>query len=341
MSHNFDHLTAGEEFYFQWHLTERCNLRCQHCYHTSYKSTGELSREELFHVVNTIDQTVARWGRQATLSLTGGEPLVRCQDLLEVMAFIEKKPHIYYFDLLTNGTLLDDPLVARLAASSKLRRVQLSLEGPDTRSNDQVRGEGVFTKVVSAIKNLKSHRLSVSIMTTLHKGNVAGIQEMVDLAAGLNVDCLSFERFIPEGHGSQMNTMALSREELRDALQLIASLALAEQRVRILTYRPLYALTGSDASLGAMCSIGVNALTIIHDGTVYPCRRLPLPLGNVLTDGLFKIWYDSELLWQIRDCRNLRGKCRDCELIVSCRGCRAAAYFASGDCLAEDPQCWR
>ena len=25
-------LTIDEEFYFQWHLTERCNRACRHCY---------------------------------------------------------------------------------------------------------------------------------------------------------------------------------------------------------------------------------------------------------------------------------------------------------------------
>lgn len=341
MAREFDHLAVGEEFYFQWHLTEKCNLRCRHCYHTSYKSTGELIPDQLFQIVDAMDLAAARWGRRATLSLTGGEPLLRRQDLLEVITYIEKKPHIYYFDLLTNGTLLDDALVARLADFNKLRRVQLSLEGPDAQSNDQVRGTGTFKRVIAAIKGLKAHGLAVSIMNTLHRGNFARVREMVTLAADLGVDCLSFERFIPEGQGREMETMALSRQELQETLQLITTLATNERRVRILTYRPLYALAGQDASLGAMCSIGINALTIMHDGTVYPCRRLPLPLGNILSDGLFKIWYDSEILWRIRDCRNLQGKCHDCELIVSCRGCRAAAYFASGNYLAEDPQCWK
>ncbi len=42
-----------------------------------------------------------------------------------------------------------------------------------------------------------------------------------------------------------------------------------------------------------MCSAGGNALTILHDGTIYPCRRLPLPLGNVMNDNLFEVFYES------------------------------------------------
>lgn len=111
---------------------------------------------------------------------------------------------------------------------------------------------------------------------------------------------------------------------------------------RILMYRPLFTLVApDDHDMGALCSVGNNALTIMPDGTVYPCRRLPIPIGNILIDGLFAIWYDSEVLWKIRNPKNIQGKCRDCDLLVNCRGCRAMAYFSSGDYLAEDPQCWR
>ena len=77
------------------------------------------------------------------------------------------------------------------------------------------------------------------------------------------------------------------------------------------------------------------------DGIVYPCRRLPIPIGNILTDGLFSIWYDSEVLWKIRNPENIKGECYDYSHLASCRVCRAMSYFCSGDYMAEDPQCWR
>ena len=117
--------------------------------------------------------------------------------------------------------------------------------------------------------------------------------------------------------------------------------ALDSPPVRILLYRPLFALLGPDnPTVGALCSAGNNALTIMPDGTVYPCRRLPIPIGHALEDGFFKIWYGSEVLWRIRDPKNLGGKCGACDLITKCRGCRAMAYFTTGDYMAEDPQCW-
>jgi radical SAM protein with 4Fe4S-binding SPASM domain len=111
---------------------------------------------------------------------------------------------------------------------------------------------------------------------------------------------------------------------------------------RILLYRPLFALlNGHDPTVGAMCSAGTNALTIMHDGTILPCRRLPIPIGNALTDSFYKVWYTSKTLWDIRNPENIKGKCSGCDLLAACRGCRALAYTVTGDYLAEDPQCWK
>jgi len=35
---------------------------------------------------------------------------------------------------------------------------------------------------------------------------------------------------------------------------------------------------------GAVCTSGRDGCAVLCDGTVYPCRRLPVPLGNILDD---------------------------------------------------------
>jgi radical SAM protein with 4Fe4S-binding SPASM domain len=41
----------------------------------------------------------------------------------------------------------------------------------------------------------------------------------------------------------------------------------------------------------------------------------------------------------LRDPENLGGKCGRCEFKKVCMGCRARAYAATGDYLAEEPFC--
>lgn len=337
-----DEPSAENEFYFQWHITEKCNLRCEHCYHDGYTSANELNLDQLFQVADNMDDALRSWKRAGTLSVTGGEPLVVREKLVPLLEHLDRKVTVSYYDLLTNGSLIDGDILTRLRALKRLRRIQLSLEAADEDLNDRIRGGGSFRKTLSAIRMLKKNGFQVAVMMTLSRINMDGIEPLIDLLMDEGVDTFAAERFVPEGSGKGMQDAFLTPHEIKDAFEIIYSVAVRNGRPRVLLYRPLFALLNSeDETVGALCSVGNNALTIMHDGTIFPCRRLPIPIGNALTDTFYKVWYTSELLWKIRDARNIKGKCGECHLIPVCRGCRAMAYAVNGDYLGEDPQCWK
>lgn len=67
----------------QWHITERCNLRCAHCYQNDY-SGEELQFKDLLEVVQQFKDIMSFWRGKAVghrarghLTVTGGEPFVR------------------------------------------------------------------------------------------------------------------------------------------------------------------------------------------------------------------------------------------------------------------------
>lgn len=334
-------LGAMEEFYFQWHITERCNRRCLHCYQNGH-ATAELPLRELEIILAKMDEALRKWDRQGTLSLTGGEPLIRQADLLALMDRIDRMDSLASYDILTNGSLVSDDTARELTTHSKLRRVQVSLEGSSPPTNDAIRGDGSYDETLRAIRIMKRHGITVSVMTTISRLNSSDIPKLFELLESEGVDAFALERLIPEGSGKGLQDQLLSPNELREVYGSVYQMAAQRTHTRILLYRPLFAaIAPEDPTAGALCSAGNNALTVMPDGTVYPCRRLPIPIGNVLSDGLFSIWYNSEVLWKIRNPENLERKCRECDLLAVCRGCRAMAYACSGDYMAEDPQCWR
>lgn len=333
-------LSLGDEFYFQWHLTERCNHTCRHCYQDG-NPTPELELNDLFRIVEKMEDAVRKWGTQGTLSLTGGEPFLRRNDLHALMDRIDTSDVLAYYDILTNGSLINEAEAQLLTTHPKLRRVQVSLEGATELTNDAIRGSGSFESTLNAIRLLRKAEIDISVMTTISRLNYQEIPDIIELASKEKVATLAFERLIPEGVGGNLTDQVLSAKELHSLYTQIYLLATNNPPVRILLYRPLFAVVApDDNTVGAICSAGNNALTIMPDGTVYPCRRLPIPIGNVLTDGFFKIWYDSEVLWKLRNPQNLSGRCNNCTFLTQCRGCRAMAYFTSGDYMTEDPQCW-
>ncbi|MDD5091616.1 MAG: radical SAM protein, partial [Candidatus Wallbacteria bacterium] len=114
-------ISYKNEFYFQWHLTDECNLRCRHCYHESYQNPG-FDINTLFNIADRICEATAKWGKLGVISLTGGEPFLRKFDLFHLMDYIGKKSEIHYFDILTNGTLITDEDAEKLTVCQKLRR---------------------------------------------------------------------------------------------------------------------------------------------------------------------------------------------------------------------------
>ncbi len=346
-----EELSLHDEFYFQWHITEKCNLKCKHCYHDGYTSANELSLDELYFVADKINETLKKWNKKGTLSITGGEPFIVKDKVFPLLRHLNSLENVCYFDILTNGRLINQGVLDRLKEFEKLRRVQLSIEAAKPALNDQIRGNGSFDRALSAIRLLKKNGFQAAVMMTISNLNKNEVKPLINLLREEGVDTFAAERFVPQGVGADLRREFLSSEELRNVFQKIYSIAMKEDlsacdaqagKPRILLYRPLFALfNGNDPTVGAMCSAGTNALTIMHDGTLYPCRRLPIPIGNALTDSFYKVWYTSEVLWNIRNTKNIRGKCAGCDFIPLCRGCRALAYAITGDYLAEDPQCWR
>jgi len=328
-----------KRFYITWDITDRCNKQCQHCY-IDADNLPELSFSELDRALTKINSALGQWGKIGYLALTGGEPLLRKDDLLAFMDRAENLPKIGYYQLLTNGSLLSKETIAYFKGFRKLGAIQLSLESSSSKVNDAIRGEGSFEETLRAIRLLKENGFRVAISTTISQLNYLGIPALIKWVDQQSVDEIAFDRLIPSGKGK--NLSPLTKEELQQVYSLIYSLASKTEEVKIVTRRPLFCLTApEDTEIGAMCSAGINNLSVMPDGIIYPCRWLPIPIGNVMSIDLDLMWYNAHILARLREKKGLKGKCHDCSFLSRCRGCRGMAYFHSGDYLAEDPQCWR
>ena len=87
------------------------------------------------------------------------------------------------------------------------------------------------------------------------------------------------------------------------------------------------------------CLGGVGFCFISHRGQVSPCGYLELDFGNVRKDTLQRIWTHSPDFEALRDFKRYEGRCGVCKFVRICGGCRARAYAATGNYLAEDPYC--
>jgi len=331
---------SQKEFYFQWHFLEKCNLRCIHCYQNHY-DCEELPREKTFSAAKIMENTIKKWGKIGRISLTGGEPFMNKDLLVDLVDFFNSSEHFGRIGILTNGTLIDDGIAIRLKRFEKLYEIQVSIDGSDANVHDQIRGEGSFSKAIAGIQLLKTYGFYVSIMFTLHKLNQSDVLNVINLADKLNVDAITIERVTPMSQ-EDIDKLFIQPEELQKVYnEIYIKKKEIEERsnIKIRVSRPLWTLVNEE--VGGFCPVGFSSLCLLHDGTILPCRRLEIPLGNIFTDGIFKIWYTSDVLWKIRNKNLLTGKCKGCDFLQNCGGCRAIAHYVNGNYMAEDPQCWK
>ena len=342
-------LAYSQDFFVQLHLTERCNLSCTHCYQSG---TGEqeLSPEEISHVTAEVSEMLAAWTDtydipfSPSFNITGGEPFLR-EDIFEVLQEVGGRGFALY--LLTNGILVDRTKAQKLSDLGA-QGVQVSIEGPE-RIHEEIRGGGSFSSSLRGVRHLLDAGLTVTLNVTLSDINAEYFIDMVRLSSSLGVQKLGFSRLVPSGRGSGLRNNMLKKEKVRDLYRSIASLT--PEGLQIVTGDPVASqMSANDTSdLGSFpvggCAAGISGFTILPDGTVTPCRRLPISIGNVRKDSLREIWATSQVLESLRDKSRYKGKCGKCDRWAHCRGCRAIAYaYCQGkgedDFLAEDPQCF-
>ena len=342
-------VTQPQDFFVQLHLTERCNLRCRHCYQSGTRNQ-ELSLAEIRNVAVEVSEMLDTWTDSydvpfsPSFNITGGEPFLR-EDIFEVLQEVGDRGFELY--LLSNGILIDKKKAQRLA-ELRVRGVQVSIEGPE-RIHEEIRGGGSFSSSLKGVRHLLDAGLTVTLNVTLSDINADYFMDMVKLSSSLGVQKLGFSRLVPSGRGSGLLNNMLKKEKVGELYHSIDSLN--PEGLQIVTGDPVASQmsdnhkddSGSFPTGG--CAAGISGFTILPDGTVTPCRRLPISIGNVRKDGLREIWATSRVLESLRDKSSYKGKCGDCHRWASCRGCRAIAYAYSrskgeNDFLAEDPQCF-
>jgi radical SAM protein with 4Fe4S-binding SPASM domain len=336
-------------FFIQWHLTERCNLRCRHCYQERRK-VQEMTANEVKREIDGATQMFQAWEEEhgirvsPSIHFTGGEPFLY-KGLWDVIAYSKAKG--YGVAMMTNGCLITKDR-AKKASSLGISDIQVSLEGPP-ELHASIRGRGSFNAATKGVEHLVAEGNRVSANVTLSRLNVGKIEETVEVARAMGFYGIGFSRMVPCGRGKTLLDSLLTPQELQSAYQRIVSLN--SPSFEVLSGDPLAGmLSGTRVPLGCNltlsgCSAGFSGVTIVSDGSVMPCRRIGLIAGNLKKKSLRGIWASSRLLWKLRRRESYTGKCGRCSLWPSCRGCRAVAYAYSlsqgkPDLFADDPQCW-
>ncbi len=325
-------------FGFQWHITNQCNIRCRHCYQDDFTSNQDLDTGTIKGIIDRITSTLQNG--MISVNLTGGEPFLR-RDFFEILDMLSAQRTFQEIYIITNGTFINSTIIEKLKVHEKLKGVKISLEGSTPELNAFIRYRDTFPKVIEGIQHLTAASIPVLLMFTLGSYNYHDVQGMLELARDLGVGGAILERFVPLGRGAGMADEYLKKEEWLTVIKkCINVLDLGISPYDFLPYRALWVDFKDDVSVhGAQCNLGDESMALMPNGDVYPCRRLPVVIGNVVRVD-FQVILDRLRAYREGFDRTLSGLCADCP-VIGCIGCRALAHAVTDGLYAEDPQCYR
>ncbi|RLG28198.1 12,18-didecarboxysiroheme deacetylase [Methanosarcinales archaeon] len=345
-----------------WNMTQRCNLRCVHCYSRSenIEYGDELTTDEGIDLIDDL----AQFGVPVIL-FSGGEPLMR-RDFPELANHAKEMGMRVV--LSTNGTLITEKM-ARVLREIDLSYVGVSLDGM-RETNDRFRGvNGAFDAALGGIQNCKMEKIKVGLRFTINKKNVSDVPAIFDLLKMENIPRVCFYHLVYAGRGSKLVKEDLSHEESRKTLDLIM------KRTRALHESgfPIESLTVDNHCDGIYIylsllkedperaeevyellqmnrgnSSGIGIACVSWDGSVHADQFWRhYSFGNVRERKFSEIWTDTSdpVMAGLKNRKPLikthGDRCAKCKWFDICNGnLRVRAEAVHNDIWADDPACY-
>jgi radical SAM protein with 4Fe4S-binding SPASM domain len=341
-----------------WNMTNRCNLKCLHCYINAEDRAyrDELSTDEAKAFIDDI----CRMGCPVLL-FSGGEPLLR-EDLFELGRYAAAggiRPVIS-----TNGTLIT-PQMAEKIKQAGFQYVGISIDGAEATHDHFRQHPGCFRAAIAGIKNCVAAGVKAGVRLTINIHNYKDLPAVLDIVEREGIPRFCMYHLVYAGRGRQMAKEDITPAESRHTMQLLIDRVLDwNQRgvkTEILTtdnhadgiflwhyIRQHIPERAADVvqllEMHGGCSAGGKMANVDPAGNVHPCQFWGHhTLGNIRELPFSRIWNnpDDPLLNKLHHMGEyLEGKCGRCKHQQLCGGCRIRAEAVHGNIWAEDPACY-
>lgn len=261
--------------------TMRCNLHCKGCYAAEYDPRNELSFDTLDGLLKQAKELGMYF-----FTFSGGECFVR-PDLLDLW----EKHSDCYFQVYTNGTLIDDAMADRLVQLGNVAPM-ISVEG-GREETDARRGKGVYDKVMRAFVRLNERGVLFGFSSTLTRLSADTLlsDAFIETMAAAGCRAGWFFQYVPTGDAPELEYMATPEQR-------------AELHRKVTDWRVRYPLFLGDfwndgPFVDGCMAGGERYLHIIANGDVEPCVFCHFAVDNIHEKPLVEV-FDSPFFQKIR-----------------------------------------
>jgi len=322
---------SSPTFTLQWHITQVCDLHCRHCYDRSDRTTMEL--DQGIRILDDLYDFCQAHHVFTQVTFTGGNPLLYPHFIELYQAAAERG-----FMTAILGNPMPRHRIEEMLAIQKPEFYQVSLEGLQEH-NDYIRGEGHFNRIFDFLDLLTELDIYSMVMLTLTRLNMG---EVLDLAQLLRdrVDLFTFNRLAMVGEGAALASAPIDEfpvflEQYMEAAKTNACMSLKDNFFNLLRHKQTQPYVGGCAGYG--CGAAFNFVSLLPDGEVHACRKLPSHIGNMFESSLNDIYHAEPA----RRYRAGSAACSKCAIRPVCGGCLAVNYGFGNDIFNDlDPYCF-
>ncbi len=327
--------------------TDRCNASCPYCYLPSKIKTRQknMSYEELAEIAEKAIVYFEKKGIKGSIVFHGSEPLLNKENIFKI---IEDYNDNINFGIQTNGFLLTEEDVDFI--KDRAVNTGISLDSPDRKINDYLRGEGHHSKILEALDWFDGYS-ALNVVTTITGYNMTQLADMIEF---LHSHKVSLSLMNPV-RGTQRASMAFRPDPLKIAGEFIKAvdksieLTKTGRRIVIGDFANIILGIVAPAARVLMCDIspcgaGRRFFAVSAEGSSYPCGEFigmeEFSGGNVFSDSIGKI-SSSENFRKVME-RTVEGidECKTCKLRNICGSpCPAELYSSEGSMYRKSYYC--
>jgi len=305
-------------------------------------SAPELDTDEAKFLV--LDE-LAKVSSNMAVAFSGGEHLLRPDafDLLKYAADLGMWSFVN-----TNGKVLVETTAVEKALNATGGRIifVLPINSVDTDLNKSSRNDDITT-VMKAADICREKGAEYFFLLTISKENLSTLEKTIKFLKMNRVPMLRAP-FVPRGAGCGFSELLFDSDDMRKFIHP----ALSANPLSYISFTPFFASPDKMAAAwaeydvkieGVGCQAGRSFAAVGAEGGVVPCVQLldsGCVRGNVREKPLSEIILNDEMFTALRSREKLQGRCGRCRYMHTCGGCRALAYYHTGDIFAEDPTCF-
>ena len=255
--------------------TSACNMKCTGCWAGTYGNKHNLSLDDMDKIVSE--------GKSLGIylyMLTGGEPLIRKDDILK----LAEKHYDVQFAIYTNSTLIDKELCEKVVSLGNIAFF-ISIEGSPA-TNDARRGDGHYMAAMNAMDLLKEYGIifGTSICYTNQNIYTVTCDEFLNMLSEKGAKFGFFFHYMPVGNNASVELLP-SPENRKYIIERIRYIRSNDCNI------PFFPIDFQNDGeyVGGCIAGGRNYFHINSAGDAEPCVFIHYSNNNIHTSTLLEI----------------------------------------------------